>query len=64
MRFLVDTNILTYAVNRDCDEHRAAVRAMDRWPTGGEPWAVTWGVIYEFLRVATHPRIFRAPARG
>ena len=61
MRFLVDTNILTYAVNRDCDEHRVAARAMDGWLAGAEPWAVTWGVVYEFLRVATHPGIFRRP---
>ena len=61
MRFLVDTNILAYAVNRDCDEHRPAVRALEGWLSGSVPWALTWGVVYEFLRVATHPRIFRHP---
>ncbi len=61
MRFLVDTNILTYAVNRDCAEHRAAVGAVTGWLAEPVPWAVTWGVVYEFLRVATHARIFRRP---
>lgn len=61
MRFLVDTNILAYAVNRDCDEHRGAVSAVEGWLSGSIPWALTWGVIYEFLRVVTHPRIFRRP---
>jgi hypothetical protein len=25
------------------------------------PWHLTWGVVYEFLRVATHPNVFRKP---
>lgn len=61
MRFLVDTNILAYGVNRDCDEHDRAAAALETWLAGPVPWAVTWGVIYEFLRLATQPRIFRRP---
>ncbi len=61
MRFVVDTNILAYAVNRDCDEHRAARAALESWLGGDTPWALTWGIVYEFLRLATHPRLFRAP---
>ena len=61
MRFLVDTNILAYAVNRDCDEHRAAAGALQGWLAGTIPWALTWSVVYEFLRLATHPRVFRRP---
>jgi toxin-antitoxin system PIN domain toxin len=61
VRFLVDTNILAYAVNRDCEEHRGAVSAVEGWLSSSIPWAVTWGVVYEFLRVVTHPRIFRRP---
>lgn len=61
MRFLVDTNILLYAANRDSEEHRPAVAALAGWLSGSIPWSVTWGVIYEFFRVATHPRIFRRP---
>ena len=61
MRFLVDTNILAYAVNRDCDEHVAAAALVEGWLSGSVPWTLTWGVVYEFLRIATHPRIFRRP---
>jgi toxin-antitoxin system PIN domain toxin len=61
VRFLVDTNILAYAVNRDCDEHRAAAAALEGWLAGTIPWALTWNVVYEFLRIATHPRVFRRP---
>jgi hypothetical protein len=61
VRFLVDTNVLAYAVNRDCDEHRAAGAALEGWLSAPVPWAITWGIVYEFLRVVTHPRIFRRP---
>jgi toxin-antitoxin system PIN domain toxin len=61
VRFLVDTNILTYAVNRDCIEHRPAREALGEWLSGATPWALTWGIVYEFLRVTTHPRVFRRP---
>lgn len=61
MRFLVDTNILAYAANLDCDEHAEAVQVLEGWLSGSVPWTLTWGVIYEFLRIATHPRVFRRP---
>lgn len=61
MRFLVDTNVLIYAANKDCDEHRAAAAAVKTWLSGSVPWAVTWGIVYEFLRIASHPRVFSRP---
>lgn len=61
MRFLVDTNLLAYAVNRDCEEHAAAAAALAGWLSSAVPWAISWGIVYEFLRVVTHPRIFRRP---
>jgi uncharacterized protein len=61
VRFVVDTNILAYAVNRDCIEHEPAVEALHGWLSDAVPWALTWGIVYEFLRVTTHPRVFRRP---
>lgn len=61
MRFLVDTNVLVYAANRDCAEHAAARSALQGWLLGSTPWTVTWGIVYEFLRIVTHPRVFRRP---
>jgi len=61
VRFLVDTNVLAYAVNRDCPEHTAALTALETWLSGSVPWAITWGIVYEFLRLGTHPRVFRRP---
>lgn len=53
--------MLIYAVNRDCDEHAAARGALEGWLGGNVPFALTWGVIYEFLRVVTHPKVFGRP---
>ena len=57
MRFLVDTNLLVYAVNKDCIEHRPARTAIEYWLSGTVPWSLTWAVIYEYLRVVIHPRV-------
>lgn len=59
--FVVDTNVLLYAVNPDAPEHAPARTAVDRWHQGSDRWFLTWGIIYEFLRVSTHPRVFGNP---
>lgn len=28
------------------------------------PWYLTWSIVYEFMRVTTHPRVFRKPLKG
>lgn len=45
----------------DCVEHRAARTALDGWLAGTAPWALSWGIVYEFLRIVTHPKVFRQP---
>jgi len=59
--FLVDTNILLHAVNSDSPSHEADRTSLESFINGPEQWCLTWGIIYEFLRVATHPRVFRKP---
>lgn len=61
MRFVVDTNMLVYAANRDCAEHALARSALQGWLAGSTPWAVTWGIVYEFLRIVTHAKVFWQP---
>ena len=63
MRFLVDTNILLHAVNRNAPEHEAALESLRGAAEGSEPWCLAWVNIYEFLRVSTHPRVFPAPLK-
>jgi hypothetical protein len=59
--FVVDTNILLYAVNPDSPEHERALSAVEGWRSGGRSWFLTWGIVYEFLRVSTHRSVFAEP---
>jgi uncharacterized protein len=59
--FAVDTNVLVYAANRDLTEHRPCRQLLEDWRYGSETWCTTWSVLYEFLRVVTHPRVFSHP---
>jgi len=59
--FVVDTNVLVYAADRDAPGHERCRELLLTWRARPEPWYLTWSVIYEFLRVTTHPRVFRAP---
>jgi toxin-antitoxin system PIN domain toxin len=59
--FVVDTNILLYAADRDSPGHRVCRGLLLEWRAQTSPWFMTWGIIYEFIRVATHPNVFRNP---
>jgi toxin-antitoxin system PIN domain toxin len=59
--FVVDTNVLVYAIDRDAADHAACRGVLERCREQAEPWYLTWGIAYEFLRVTTHPAIFRRP---
>ena len=59
--FAVDTNVLVHAADRSCPEHAACAALVARWRSQVDPWYVSWNVVYEFVRVVTHPRVFRKP---
>ncbi|HSG89239.1 MAG TPA: PIN domain-containing protein, partial [Pseudomonadales bacterium] len=59
--FVVDTNVLLYAANEASPHHEACRALVERWRRSTTAWYATWGILYEFARVATHPRVFRAP---
>ena len=59
--FLVDTNVLVYAADDTAGEQEACRAQLETWRRGATPWHLTWNVIYEFLRVTTHPRVLRHP---
>lgn len=58
---VVDANLLLYAVNSDDPSHAAAARFLHEALASSEQWYVTEGILYEFLRVATHPKVFVRP---
>lgn len=59
--FVVDTNVLLYAADEDSEFHPACRRLIEEWRAQAAPFFVTWNVCYEFLRVSTHPKVFRRP---
>ena len=47
--FLVDTNVLVYAANRNAPEHHACRSLVERCRDSALPWRVTWGVFLPIL---------------
>ncbi|MBI2212596.1 MAG: PIN domain-containing protein [Acidobacteria bacterium] len=58
---LVDTNVLIDAANADSEFHDACRTWLERQRAQAGAWYTTWPVVYEFLRVTTHPRVMRKP---
>ena len=59
--FVVDTNVLVYAADRQSDAHLRCRELLNEWRSQTTPWYLTWSIVYEFIRVTTHPRVFRNP---
>ncbi len=57
----VDTNVLLYAANADSPFHDPCRSKLERWRRDPSPTFLTWNVCYEFLRNATHSRVFPRP---
>ena len=64
MRFLVDTNVLVYAANSESPQNARVRSFLEERFSEGSPWCLTWGVVYEFLRVITHPRVLQRPFKA
>ena len=59
--FVVDTNVLIYAADQDAAAHNQCRALLEGWRRQSSAWYLTWPIVYEFLRVSTHPRVFRKP---
>jgi toxin-antitoxin system PIN domain toxin len=59
--FVVDTNVLIYAADQDSEFHQPCRAKLEQWRRQTSPWYLTWSICYEFLRVSTHPKVFRRP---
>jgi toxin-antitoxin system PIN domain toxin len=58
---VVDTNVLVYAADADSPFHPACRDWLAHQRGRPDAWYTTWGILYEFLRVTTHPRVMRRP---
>lgn len=61
MSVALDANILVYASRPESPEHEAAGRLLRELVQGSEFLCLAWPTITAYLRVATHPRVFRQP---
>jgi hypothetical protein len=62
--FVVDTNLLVYAADADSPFHARCRERLNDWRSQPAAWYTTWGIIYEFLRITTHPRVMKKPWTG
>ena len=59
---LLDVNMLVYSFREDAPRHREIRAWVDEMLRGDEAYAVSDHVLAGFLRVVTHPRVFRPPS--
>jgi len=57
----VDTDILVYAADADSQFHASCRDWLEQQRKRPDAWYTTWPIVYEFLRVTTHPRVMRQP---
>ena len=58
---MADTNVLVHAADTESPFHDRCFESLERWRSRSAAWFLTWPVLYEFLRVTTHPRVLRKP---
>jgi uncharacterized protein len=58
---VVDTNVLVYAADADSQFHPSCREWLEHQRSRPDAWYTSWPILYEFLRVATHPRVMRRP---
>lgn len=58
---VVDTNVLIYAADVSSPFHAGCRVWLERQRQRPDAWYSTWPILYEFLRVTTHPRVMRRP---
>lgn len=57
----VDTNVLLYAADQSSARHEAASRLVSELAGGPSLLHVFWPTLLGFVRIATHPGVFRNP---
>jgi toxin-antitoxin system PIN domain toxin len=58
----VETNILVYAHREDAKDHIRARSSLVDLANSGDPWAIPWPCVHEFLGVVTRPRYYDPPS--
>ncbi len=59
---LFDVNVLVYAHREDAPDHAAHMAWLQRAVASEAPYGISDLVLSGFLRVVTHPRVFKVPS--
>jgi uncharacterized protein len=59
--FAIDTNIFVYAHFENYPQHPKARRFCEELLRSGDDWCIAWQIVYEYVRITTHPSIHRLP---
>lgn len=59
----IDTNILLYAVNKDCPEHKASMDLIQRALNEPQSWVIADQVWFELYRLLRNPSVLDSPLR-
>lgn len=62
--FVVDSNVLIDAANGNSLLQDRCRNKIESWRRQSSAWYLTLGICYEFMRVATHPRVFSRPLKA
>ena len=60
---LPDVNLLIYAYNAAAPHHAKAREWWENQMNGRSSVALTWAVVFGFIRLVTHPSVLEAPLR-
>jgi toxin-antitoxin system PIN domain toxin len=61
MSATVEANVLVYASNSDAPEQSRALGLLDHLARGPALVVLLWPTVMAYLRLATHPSVFRSP---
>lgn len=60
---LPDINLLIFAYNSEVEQHPKARRWWEETMSGNSTVCIPWAVIFGFIRLTTHRRVFSSPLR-
>lgn len=63
MSYLVDTNILVYASDESSRFYSQSQNFLIQCKDSQETWCITWVNVFEYLRIVTHPNVFKKPMK-
>lgn len=64
MRAVIDTNLFVYATYPAFSQHAISKKFLKSCLAGSDSWYLSWGIVYEYLRVVTDARLFENGVLG